>query len=124
MSSRYCSPVFSFHGGLLPYNHEHEYLDPRWHRKKAKILQRDGRQCRIEGCGETVALEVHHIRYLPIHVWDYPDKLLLTVCGYHHNRLTRQQRAERGRKAVRARRAIMRNTARAYTRKKSLRRRR
>lgn len=59
--------------------------DPRWQKKRLEILQRDGWKCQI--CqDEDRTLVVHHKDYLPkTDPWDYPDKLLITLCEACHN---------------------------------------
>lgn len=65
--------------------------DPRWQKKRLKILERDEWACR--GCFDSEnTLVVHHLRYLPDkEPWDYPDGLLLTLCEECH----RQEREHR-----------------------------
>lgn len=59
--------------------------DPRWQKKRLKVLERDGWACRC--CGDTEnMLSVHHRRYIPKREpWDYPDELLVTLCSDCHN---------------------------------------
>ena len=58
--------------------------DPRWQKKRLKILERDDWTC--QRCkSKTETLHVHHRRYLPnTQPWDHPDKLLLTLCDICH----------------------------------------
>jgi hypothetical protein len=58
--------------------------DPRWQKKRLKILERDNWECRV--CGDNKsALHVHHRYYLPnTEVWDYPDEALITLCEDCH----------------------------------------
>ncbi len=58
--------------------------DPRWQKRRLKILERDAWRCRI--CGENEKqLHVHHRYYengaAP---WDYPDAALCTLCESCH----------------------------------------
>jgi len=59
-------------------------LDPRWLKKRKKILKRDNYCC--TACGSNENLQVHHTYYLKCHVfpWSYPDDSLLTVCDKCH----------------------------------------
>lgn len=60
--------------------------DPRWQKKRLEILQRDNFTC--QNCSDTeTTLHVHHRKYLPdVKYWDYPEKLLVTLCeGCHEN---------------------------------------
>lgn len=64
---------------------------PEWKLKREEILTRDSHCCVI--CKKNNALQVHHRQYhfivkdnkfrLP---WEYPDSLLITLCGSCHNR--------------------------------------
>ncbi len=58
--------------------------DPRWQKKRLKILERDEWSCQI--CGDsTSTLHVHHRRYLRgKDPWDYDDALLTTLCEECH----------------------------------------
>lgn len=66
--------------------------DPRWQKKRLKILERDDfkRTC----CGEDKeTLVVHHLRYYPNRdPWDYVDSELITFCekchAFEHQLLT------------------------------------
>jgi hypothetical protein len=60
--------------------------DPRWQQKRLKIFERDGWSC--QQCHSTKeTLHVHHRRYLPnTEPWDYPDKLLVALCEFCHQR--------------------------------------
>jgi hypothetical protein len=65
--------------------------DPRWQKKRLKILERDNWTCR--GCKDTEnTLVVHHIKYFPDKdPWECPDNFLLTLCEECH----RQEREHR-----------------------------
>jgi len=61
---------------------------------RAKVLERDGHQCRWPGCDRTRNLEVHHV--IPIE--DAPDRAddltnQVTLCKPHHLEAARQYRA-------------------------------
>ena len=62
--------------------------DPRWQKKRLKILNRDKFTCKL--CGDTeTTLHVHHKEYISGNdPWDYPNKLLVTICGHCHNELS------------------------------------
>lgn len=66
-----------------------DYNDPRWKRKRQKILRRDNYQCReCRRYGRiTEATEVHHIK----HADEYPelvfvDDNLTSLCHACHNK--------------------------------------
>ena len=58
--------------------------DPRWQKKRLKILERDDWVCKR--CGEkSRTLHVHHMRYIKgKDPWDYPDWMLLVLCDECH----------------------------------------
>ena len=62
------------------------YKDPRWHKKRLEIMERDGFKCRACGSAD-ITLNVHHAYYdkgkMP---WEYPDRSLTTLCEDCHNR--------------------------------------
>jgi 5-methylcytosine-specific restriction endonuclease McrA len=59
-------------------------LDPRWQKKKAEILQRDGYRCTRCKSG-TKTLHVHHTQYFKgCNPWEYDNVYLLTVCSGCH----------------------------------------
>lgn len=58
--------------------------DPRWQKRRLEIMQRDKFHCRRCGDG-TTTLNVHHLIYdKGKSPWDYPDDLLVTLCGACH----------------------------------------
>jgi len=71
------------YGGLL--------FHPRWKSKRKEILARDMHRC--VHCKSSKDLQYHHRQYhfvvqqqkfrLP---WDYPDRLLITLCESCHSR--------------------------------------
>ncbi len=65
--------------------------DPRWQKKRLKILSRDEWTCRY--CYDTESpLVVHHKLYLPkLEPWEYPNDLLITICEDCH-RIEREER--------------------------------
>lgn len=57
--------------------------DPRWQKKRLKILERDNWKCVVTG-DSTETLHVHHRRYFG-QPWDAPDEELETVCERVHD---------------------------------------
>lgn len=65
---------------------EEGYKDPRWFKKRDKILTRGGYCCAI--CGSKLKTQVHHKYYKSKNpVWDYPDLSLISLCETHHKRV-------------------------------------
>ena len=60
--------------------------DPRWQKKRLRIMERDKFACRE--CGNTKnTLNVHHGCYIPGRdPWEYPDNVLRTLCEDCHER--------------------------------------
>ena len=58
--------------------------DPRWQKKRLKILERDNWCC--QNCFDTQStLAVHHVRYvIGLDPWEYPDTLLISLCETCH----------------------------------------
>ena len=58
--------------------------DPRWQKKRLKILERDNFSC--SACHDNKhTLHVHHLIYLKDRdPWDYRDELLTTMCKDCH----------------------------------------
>jgi len=58
--------------------------DPRWQKKRLKILKRDGFKCMC--ClNKEKMLSIHHKYYrTDLEPWDYPDKSLITICQECH----------------------------------------
>lgn len=58
--------------------------DPRWQRKRLKIMERDDFKC--TQCGDaTTKLNVHHEYYISLRdPWSYPDAALVTLCEPCH----------------------------------------
>lgn len=60
--------------------------DPRWQKKRLKILERDNFTCQF--CESTKnELHVHHIKYSG-KPWDIEDKYLKTLCKECHESIT------------------------------------
>lgn len=58
--------------------------DPRWQKKRLKILERDKWTCRDCGSKKNT-LHIHHFLYWKdTEPWDYPDNLLITLCAKCH----------------------------------------
>lgn len=57
-------------------------LDPRWQKKKNKVLERDNYSCQL--CGDTKStLHVHHFSYSG-EPWDVEEYQLITFCDACH----------------------------------------
>jgi len=66
---------------FTPYSEK--LMNPKWKRKKTKILKRD--DCTCQHCGDTESLQVHHRYYRDdTEPWDYPDTVLITLCADCH----------------------------------------
>lgn len=60
--------------------------DPRWQKKRLKILERDDWTCQACSSSEKT-LHVHHKVYLPSkEPWDIPENLLITLCEDCHDK--------------------------------------
>lgn len=58
--------------------------DPRWQKKRLKIMERDGWRC-VACDGSDRELQIHHGYYRKgLDPWDYPDDTLWTVCNRCH----------------------------------------
>ena len=62
--------------------------DPRWQKKRLEIMQRDKWRCKL--CGDTeTQLQVHHKEYINGNdPWDYPNKMLVTICEHCHKEIS------------------------------------
>ena len=69
--------------------------DPRWQKKRLRILERDKWVCQI--CGDPDStLNVHHKAYTNSEPWDTPDEYLITLCeGCHELETEKMQDALR-----------------------------
>jgi len=57
--------------------------DPRWQKKRLRVMERDGFKCR--DCGdEKETLHVHHCFYEKGDPWNTKDDFLLTLCETCH----------------------------------------
>lgn len=61
-----------------------QYKDPRWQKKRLKIMERDEFMC--QSCYDKEStLNVHHKFYIPNKKpWEYSDNLLITLCEGCH----------------------------------------
>ena len=61
-----------------------KFKDPRWQKKRLKIMERDEFRC--QACYDTEAtLHVHHLQYdKNKDPWDYPSESLITYCKICH----------------------------------------
>lgn len=58
-------------------------LDPRWQKKRLKILERDNWTCQL--CGDKeITLHVHHLKYSG-NPWDVENDNLITYCQCCHS---------------------------------------
>ena len=58
--------------------------DPRWQKRRLEILNRDNWTCQICGAKDKM-LHVHHTCYEKgKKPWEYPDKILITLCEECH----------------------------------------
>jgi len=66
-------------------SYSNKLKDPRWQKKRLKILERDNFTCR--NCKrDDITLSVHHKRYIKGNdPWEYPDKYLITLCQPCHD---------------------------------------
>ncbi len=64
--------------------------DPRWQKKRLKVLERDNFLC--SSCGDgTTELHVHHKKYLDgKKPWDYRMEMLTTLCTHCHSEIHRK----------------------------------
>lgn len=57
--------------------------DPRWQKKRLEIFEMDNWFCQY--CWQKDAtLIVHHLYYLPVEPWEYPNEALITLCEDCH----------------------------------------
>lgn len=64
-------------------SYQQKLLDPRWQKKRLKILERDNWRC--TSCGDHKStLHVHHEIYRG-NPWDVPNKHLKTLCKSCHS---------------------------------------
>ena len=58
--------------------------DPRWQKKRLKVLERDGWACQV--CeSKEMTLHVHHLKYVKSgNPWDSPLRDLQTLCEQCH----------------------------------------
>ena len=67
-------------------NYAEKLKDPRWQKKRLKILERDNFTC--QKCGASkIELQVHHKKYND-NPWDTPNDSLITLCKYCHEIIT------------------------------------
>lgn len=67
--------------------------DPRWQKKRLKILERDHWKCRDCDSGLS-ELQVHHCAYSGRDPWEAPDDVLLTLCeDCHEDRQAKENEA-------------------------------
>lgn len=64
-------------------NYSEKLKDPRWQKKRLKIMERDSFTCQYCKDKETT-LNVHHLKYSKGFPWNISDKYLITVCEDCH----------------------------------------
>lgn len=63
-----------------------QLLTEDWNRKRTEILIRDHFKCQSPGCNvQFYGVEVHHVEYLGMLAWEYPNDMLVTLCHMHHS---------------------------------------
>lgn len=63
-------------------NYQKQLLDPRWQKKRLRILERDNWMCTL--CGDNKStLHIHHTRY-GTYAWEVDDEFLKTRCCHCH----------------------------------------
>lgn len=65
-----------------------QYEHPFWRKKSNGILERDNYECRCCHSGVT-QLHAHHLYYEKgLHVWEYDDDALVTLCKHCHRQVS------------------------------------
>lgn len=65
--------------------------DPRWQKKRLKVLNRDEFRCQLCWDDKTT-LNVHHKYYKKgKNPWEYPMKALITLCEKCHKKISKKQ---------------------------------
>ena len=65
-------------------DYKEQIKSPLWQKRRLEILNRDNFTCQICGCKDKT-LHVHHLVYEKGKmIWEYPDKLLITLCEECH----------------------------------------
>lgn len=74
--------------GFMKDSFSEQYKNPKWQKKRLKILERDNYQC--QHCDESeLTLQVHHLSYPKgINIWECKDENLITLCEPCHRRVT------------------------------------
>jgi len=82
-----CRPLEEGRKRVLRRSYPIEQLkDPRWIRKRDKILNYADHRCQT--CGEDALLQVHHSYYRDgLDAWEYPDGSLIALCKDCHGRV-------------------------------------
>lgn len=76
-------------------NYKKLLQDPRWQKKRLKIMERDNFTCRDTGSTDE-QLQVHHCWYAKGNPWETPDEFLLTLSkDAHQYRQGLEQRAKK-----------------------------
>ena len=70
-------------GKTISQTYEEQLKDPRWLKKRKRVLVRDNYQCIL--CGSDHDLQVHHTEYRDgKRAWEYPNIVLVTLCKECH----------------------------------------
>lgn len=76
-------------------NYKKLLQDPRWQKKRLKIMERDNFTCHDTGATDE-QLHVHHCWYAKGSPWETPDEFLLTLSNdAHQHRQGLEQRAKK-----------------------------
>lgn len=86
--ARYCPACATKHV-KAENKRSRKYQTPAWRTQRARIVERDHRQCVV--CGSTTRLNVHHLDRDADNP-TVPDHRLVTLCHYHHGQLEMNQR--------------------------------
>ena len=72
-------------------NYSEKLKDPRWQKKRLKILERDFWTC-MSCCDTETTLHIHHKVYKAKEPWDEPDEHLITLCADCHETETNEMK--------------------------------
>ena len=81
------TPLDRGHFFKIMTTYSEKLKDPRWQKKRLKILNRDNFTCRHCGDKEKT-LHVHHKMYFSVEPWEYEDFLLITLCKDCHDNIS------------------------------------
>src|SRR5690606_25099401 len=79
----YSNLFFFTYKPLHEMTYEEQLLDPRWRYTRDRIIERDFGIC--QRCMSSKNINVHHREYHDGKMaWEYPDRLLITLCTKCH----------------------------------------